>query len=54
MKNKRLNPNKHFIPGIDRAKEAFRNSGQPVEKHFVDDHEMVGIEKLRQKSAQNH
>lgn len=34
---------RNFIPVIDRAKEACRNSGQPVENHFVDYHEMVGI-----------
>ena len=34
---------RNFLPVIDRAKEACRNSGQSVENHFVDFHEMVGI-----------
>ncbi len=34
---------RNFQPVIERAKDACRNSGQPVENHFVDYHEMVGI-----------
>jgi DNA-damage-inducible protein D len=34
---------RHFLPVIERAKEACRNSGHPVENHFEDILEMVGI-----------
>lgn len=34
---------RNFLPVIERAKEACKNSGQEVENHFVDFHEMVGI-----------
>lgn len=34
---------RHFQPVIERAKEACRNSGHPVEDHFEDVLEMVGI-----------
>lgn len=34
---------RNFTPVIERAKEACRNSGQPIENHFVDYHEMVSI-----------
>jgi DNA-damage-inducible protein D len=34
---------RNFLPVIDRAKEACENSGQQVENHFVDFHEMVPI-----------
>ncbi len=34
---------RNFLPVIERAKAACRNSGQPVENHFVDYHEMVAI-----------
>lgn len=34
---------RHFKPVIDRAKEACKNSGQPVENHFEDVLEMVRI-----------
>ena len=34
---------RNFQPVIERAKDACKNSGQPVENHFVDYHEMVGI-----------
>lgn len=34
---------RNFLPVIDRAKEACQNSGQQVENHFVDSHEMVPI-----------
>lgn len=34
---------RHFLPVIDRAREACRNSGQPVANHFEDILEMVGI-----------
>lgn len=34
---------RNFKPVIERAKEACRNSGQLVENHFVDFHEMVKI-----------
>lgn len=34
---------RNFIPVIERAKEACKNSGQSHLHHFVDYHEMVGI-----------
>ena len=34
---------RNFQPAIERAKEACQNSGQQVENHFVDIHEMVTI-----------
>lgn len=34
---------RHFQPVIERAKEACKNSGQPVANHFEDILEMVGI-----------
>lgn len=34
---------RNFLPVIERAKEACKNSGQGIENHFVDYHEMVGI-----------
>lgn len=34
---------RNFIPVIERAKVSCKNSGQLVENHFVDYHEMVGI-----------
>lgn len=34
---------RNFIPVIERAKLACRNSGQLIKNHFVDYHEMVGI-----------
>jgi DNA-damage-inducible protein D len=34
---------RNFLPVIDRAKEACKNSGQLIENHFVDFHEMVVI-----------
>ncbi|WP_340123999.1 DNA damage-inducible protein D [Methylobacter svalbardensis] len=34
---------RHFLPVLDRAKEACRNSGQAVEDHFEDVLEMVEI-----------
>lgn len=34
---------RNFIPVIERAKAACKNSGQLIENHFVDYHEMVGI-----------
>jgi DNA-damage-inducible protein D len=34
---------RNFLPVIEKAKEACRNSGQPVENHFVEMHEMVSI-----------
>lgn len=34
---------RNFLSVIERAKEACKNSGQLVENHFVDYHEMVGI-----------
>ena len=34
---------RNFIPVIERAKEACKNSGQEIENHFVDYHEMVEI-----------
>lgn len=34
---------RNFKPVIDKAKEACKNSGQAIENHFVDFHEMVKI-----------
>lgn len=34
---------RNFSPVIEKAKEACRNSDQPLENHFVDFHEMVSI-----------
>lgn len=34
---------RNFKPVIDKAKEACRNSGEEVQNHFVDYHEMVKI-----------
>ena len=34
---------RHFLPVVERAQEACRNSGQPVEDHFEDVLEMVEI-----------
>jgi len=34
---------RNFLPVIERAKQACKNSGQLIENHFVDYHEMVGI-----------
>lgn len=34
---------RNFLPVIERAKLACKNSGQEIENHFVDYHEMVGI-----------
>lgn len=34
---------RNFIPVIERAKVSCKNSGQLIENHFVDYHEMVGI-----------
>ncbi len=34
---------RNFIPVIERAKVACINSGQLIENHFVDFHEMVAI-----------
>lgn len=34
---------RNFTNVIDKAKEACRNSNQPIENHFVDINEMVGI-----------
>lgn len=34
---------RNFTPVIERAKEACKNSGQLIENHFVDFHEMVEI-----------
>ena len=34
---------RNFQPAIERAKEACQNSGQQIENHFVDMHEMVAI-----------
>ncbi len=41
---------RNFKPVIEKAKEACKNSGEKIENHFVDFHEMVkigsGVEKL--------
>ncbi|MEI8574363.1 hypothetical protein J0667_20700 [Methylomonas sp. WH-1] len=34
---------RHFLPVLERAKEACRNSGQPLDDHFEDALEMVEI-----------
>ena len=34
---------RNFLPVIDKAKDACRNSRQNIEEHFVDAHEMVSI-----------
>lgn len=34
---------RNFLPVIEKAKKACANSGQPVENHFVEMHEMVPI-----------
>jgi DNA-damage-inducible protein D len=34
---------RNFLPVIEKAKEACKNSGHAVENHFVDSHEMVDI-----------
>ncbi len=34
---------RNFLPVIGKAKKACENSGQPVENHFVEMHEMVSI-----------
>lgn len=34
---------RNFLPVIEKAKAACKNSGQLIENHFVDYHEMVGI-----------
>lgn len=34
---------RNFIPVIDHAKQACKKSGEPIENHFVDFHEMVPI-----------
>jgi len=34
---------RNFIPVIERAKVSCKNSGQLIENHFVDYHEMLGI-----------
>ena len=34
---------RNFLPVIEKAKKACDNSGQPIENHFVEMHEMVSI-----------
>jgi DNA-damage-inducible protein D len=41
---------RNFVPVIKKAKKACTNSGQLVEKHFVDIHEMVDIGSGAQRS----
>lgn len=36
---------RNFLPVIEKAKEACRNSGQPVSDHFVEVHEMIELGK---------
>lgn len=36
------NEYRNFLPVIEKAKTACTNSGQRIEDHFVDFHEMVG------------
>lgn len=44
---------RHFIPAIERAKEACRNSGQQVKDHFEDILEMVSIGSGAQRNTEN-
>ncbi len=34
---------RNFLPVIEKAKTAYRKSGQPISDHFVEMHEMVDI-----------
>jgi DNA-damage-inducible protein D len=34
---------RHFLPVVERAREACKNSGQPLENHFEDILDMVEI-----------
>jgi DNA-damage-inducible protein D len=42
---------RNFLPVIDKAKEACKNSGHRVEDHFVDIHEMVNIGSRAQRAV---
>lgn len=44
---------RNFLPVIDRAKDACKNSSQPVENHFVDFHEMVEIGSGAERKIEN-
>ncbi|MBS1680628.1 MAG: DNA damage-inducible protein D [Bacteroidetes bacterium] len=44
---------RHFVPAIERAKEACRNSGQQIGYHFEDILEMVSIGSGAQRSTEN-
>ncbi len=44
---------RHFIPAIERAKEACENSGQRISDHFEDFLEMVSIGSGAQRSTEN-
>jgi len=39
---------RNFLPVIDKAKEACKNSGHLISDHFVDSHEMIDIGKSAQ------
>ncbi len=44
---------RHFLPVVEKAKLACRNSGQRVEDHFVDILEMVGIGSGAERSVES-
>ena len=44
---------RNFLPVIERAKEACKNSGQPISDHFVDYHEMVAIGSGAERSVES-
>ncbi|MGB4859190.1 MAG: hypothetical protein WBP11_07645 [Dokdonella sp.] len=40
---------RNFVPVLEKAREACRNSGQPVEDHFADMRKMVDIKYMPQR-----
>ena len=44
---------RHFLPVIDRAKEACINSGQQVSDHFEDIFEMINIGKTARREVKS-
>ena len=44
---------RHFLPVIDRAKEACTNSGQQVTDHFEDILEMINLGKTAQREVES-